>query len=189
MDSLLDAAARILVRDGISKFTTNHVAAEANVSVGSLYQYFPNKGAILIALMQKMLEEAQAARPPILDTGSDLALNERIDAVVTWHLDVRRRQPDLHERINELRHMILSPDQVAGFDAFHQAAVLAGLAHHRDEIAHDDMNLAAHVVSRFLDATTRSATAEKRELLNDKSYERAVAQMITTFLTTPPEPG
>jgi AcrR family transcriptional regulator len=47
---ILEAAARVLVRDGAHRFTTARVAEAAGVSVGSLYQYFPNKEAILFGL-------------------------------------------------------------------------------------------------------------------------------------------
>ncbi len=46
----LEAAIRVLTRDGAQRFTAARVAAEAGVSVGSLYQYFPNKEAILFRL-------------------------------------------------------------------------------------------------------------------------------------------
>jgi AcrR family transcriptional regulator len=47
---ILEAAIRVLTRDGAQRFTAARVAAEAGVSVGSLYQYFPNKEAILFRL-------------------------------------------------------------------------------------------------------------------------------------------
>ncbi len=47
---ILEAAARVLARDGAHRFTTARVAEAAGVSVGSLYQYFPNKQAILFRL-------------------------------------------------------------------------------------------------------------------------------------------
>jgi AcrR family transcriptional regulator len=48
--AILEAASRVLARDGARHFTTARVAAEAGVSVGSLYQYFPNKESILFRL-------------------------------------------------------------------------------------------------------------------------------------------
>src|SRR5450755_1125203 len=47
---ILEAAVRVLAREGAPRFTTARVAEEAGVSVGSLYQYFPNKEAILFRL-------------------------------------------------------------------------------------------------------------------------------------------
>ena len=50
VDAILEAAARVLVKEGFERTTTNRVAEAAGVSVGSLYQYFPNKEAILFRL-------------------------------------------------------------------------------------------------------------------------------------------
>jgi AcrR family transcriptional regulator len=53
VDRILDAAARIFESEGYHATTTNHVAERAGVSVGSLYQYFPNKDALLVALAER----------------------------------------------------------------------------------------------------------------------------------------
>jgi AcrR family transcriptional regulator len=71
---ILEAAVRVLARDGAARFTTARVAERAGVSVGSLYQYFPNKEAILFRLQtdewaqtSTLLESilADSARPPM----------------------------------------------------------------------------------------------------------------------------
>jgi AcrR family transcriptional regulator len=72
--AILDAAAQVLAKEGAQRFTTARVAERAGVSVGSLYQYFPNKAAILFrlqsdewrqtnALLCGILEDVQ--RPPL----------------------------------------------------------------------------------------------------------------------------
>src|SRR5580700_8543077 len=48
---ILEASARILESEGVRGFNTNAIAAKAGVSIGSLYQYFPNKDAIVLALI------------------------------------------------------------------------------------------------------------------------------------------
>ncbi len=57
VDRILDAAARIFDARGYAA-TTNHVADAAGVSVGSLYQYFPNKDALLVGLAERHVDEA-----------------------------------------------------------------------------------------------------------------------------------
>lgn len=54
---ILDEAARLFDVDDYRNITTNHVAAAAGISVGSLYQYFPNKDALLVGLADRHLEE------------------------------------------------------------------------------------------------------------------------------------
>ena len=51
VDTLIEATARILVREGFDKASTNRIAEKAGVSVGSLYQYFPSKEALVAAVM------------------------------------------------------------------------------------------------------------------------------------------
>lgn len=55
-DALLEALARLLAERPLSEITTNHIAARAGVSVGSLYEFFPNREAILAVLVERRLE-------------------------------------------------------------------------------------------------------------------------------------
>ena len=59
--AVVEAAARILEAEGLGGFNTNAVAAKAGVSIGSLYQYFPGKDAILAALIRREAEAFDAA--------------------------------------------------------------------------------------------------------------------------------
>ena len=58
---ILDAAARIFAARGYAATTTNHVAEAAGISIGSLYQYFPNKDALVVALEERHLVDARAS--------------------------------------------------------------------------------------------------------------------------------
>lgn len=65
-DAILEAATQILERHGEAAFTTNRIAERAGVSIGTLYQYFPNKQAILVALARaesaKLHETARTSK-------------------------------------------------------------------------------------------------------------------------------
>ncbi|MFC4158803.1 TetR/AcrR family transcriptional regulator [Chitinimonas lacunae] len=89
---VLEAAARILERDGFAGYTTNAVAALAGVSVGSLYQYFPNRDAITAALIER--ETAQLLEDVSLTASAadfDCALLTLLRAAVTHQM----RRPGL----------------------------------------------------------------------------------------------
>lgn len=91
VDVILEAAADILERHGLEGYTTNEIAARAGVSIGSLYQYFPNKDAVTIALIERemagMVDEVVAA---LALTPTRRALQEAIRAAV--RNQVRRPQ-------------------------------------------------------------------------------------------------
>jgi AcrR family transcriptional regulator len=59
LDAVLEAAAELIAQRGYARTTTNAVAERAGVSIGSLYQYFPNKTAILVSLLERHIHEVQ----------------------------------------------------------------------------------------------------------------------------------
>jgi AcrR family transcriptional regulator len=79
--TILEAAIRVLARDGAQRFTTARVAETAGVSVGSLYQYFPNKESILFRLQTDEWRQTAALIDGILDDKT-MAPLDRLRAVV-----------------------------------------------------------------------------------------------------------
>lgn len=94
VERILDAAARIFQDQGYAGATTNEIADEAEVSVGSLYQYFPNKDAILVALTRRHIETATAGLVElVLGLSPEGGIRETIRAVVDFLVE----QHDLDE--------------------------------------------------------------------------------------------
>lgn len=90
VDRILDAAARIFDEQGYSGATTNDIADEADVSIGSLYQYFPNKDAILVELTRRHIEQATRGLADVLQRvdptdGFDHLLRVVVDFLVEQH--------------------------------------------------------------------------------------------------------
>jgi AcrR family transcriptional regulator len=96
-DRILDAAARVFAEYGYASGTTDRIAEEARLSIGSLYQYFPNKDAILIALAQAHLEEM------VRVVGSNLAEPRRLQK---WLPALTKAMVDLHA-VNPRLHQVL----------------------------------------------------------------------------------
>ena len=90
VERILDTAARIFHEQGYAGATTNDVADEAGVSVGSLYQYFPNKDALLVALTRRHIESTTAGLACLLsqmnaNVGFDTILRRVVDFLVEQH--------------------------------------------------------------------------------------------------------
>ncbi len=92
VDAILDATARILEREGLPSLNTNHIAETAGISVGSLYQYFPTKNAILTVIIrrkrQELLDELAEALGDMetenLDTTLDKLVEATIESKMNW---------------------------------------------------------------------------------------------------------
>jgi AcrR family transcriptional regulator len=90
VDRILDAATRIFHEQGYAGATTNDIADEAGVSVGSLYQYFPNKDALLVALTQRHIETTTTGLSELLsklsaELGFDVILRTVVNFLVAQH--------------------------------------------------------------------------------------------------------
>lgn len=89
VDVIVEAAARVLARRGWARFTTNEIAAVAGVSVGSLYQYFPDKLSIAEAIRQRHLDAVLAALAGPADAEQPATLARRVaqfvDGVIAAH--------------------------------------------------------------------------------------------------------
>ncbi len=80
---ILEAAIRVLEREGAQRFTTIRIAAEAGVSVGSLYQYFPNKQAILFPAPARRMGAHRCERSTHCSAAHDaLAPEQRLRATI-----------------------------------------------------------------------------------------------------------
>lgn len=79
---MLEAATRILEKEGLGGLTTNAVAAKAGVSIGTLYQYFPNKAAILDALADREMADMSARVMAVMADPSIATTQDRVTAVV-----------------------------------------------------------------------------------------------------------
>lgn len=98
VDWILEAAARVFGERGYEATTTNLVAERAGVSVGSLYQYFPNKESLLAALAERHLSQAAveltvlADRLRVEEPPLEVLVQRLVDAVV----DLNRADAGLH---------------------------------------------------------------------------------------------
>jgi AcrR family transcriptional regulator len=90
VEAIVEAASQVFESRGYADATTNRIAARAGVSVGSLYQYFPNKEAILVALAHRHLADGMALLGPHLqrlEAGEpwEEVLPDIVDAMVAMH--------------------------------------------------------------------------------------------------------
>jgi AcrR family transcriptional regulator len=102
VEAILQAAAQVFERHGYAAGTTNRIAERAGVSIGTLYQYFPNKDAILVALVHRHLAESTAALGPHLqrlNSGADF--DDVLPGIVHAMVAMHALAPGLHRVLFE----------------------------------------------------------------------------------------
>ncbi len=185
VDAVLKAAGQVFTRRGYAGTTTNHIAERAGVSIGSLYEYFPSKDALLVALMEAHLHEGEevlartAAEIAAAPTDLTGLVRHHVRAMVALHA----RDRDLHRILFEeaplprrLRHTLLEVEErvTAGVEA------LLG-AHPEVRVA--DPALAAAVVVQTVEALTHKLVVHGRPDLDLEAYVEEIVRLVTSYLT------
>src|SRR3954466_3834736 len=101
VDALVEATARILMKEGFDKASTNRIAEVAGVSVGSLYQYFPSKEALVAAVIERHSAEImQTVRRELADIDTQ-PLEQGVRKLIAVAIKAHRVRPKLHRVLAE----------------------------------------------------------------------------------------
>src|SRR5689334_12776867 len=96
VDTILDATARVLVQEGYDRASTNKIALRAGVSVGSLYQYFPSKEALVAALIDRHMEEMNGVFSERMTGLGEKPPEQLVRDVIEGMISAHKVEPKLH---------------------------------------------------------------------------------------------
>lgn len=172
VDALVEATARILVREGFDKASTNRIAEVAGVSVGSLYQYFPGKEVLIAAVIDRHNREiAQVARGVLAEVAAQ-PIEKAVHRLVVVAIEAHRVDPKLHRVLAE---QIPRMGRLENVEAFY-ALFKDYLESHCDELRAVDLELAAFVCVTSIEALTHTAVLHHPEILSDDAFETLVEE-------------
>jgi len=183
--AILDATAHILVERGVAAVSTNAVAERAGVSVGSLYQYFPNKDALIAALHarhgEQMMDVIQRALTKAMDATLDEALGGLIEATVEAH----RVDADLHrvleQQLGNTDKHVLQDEYVDVMED----RIVALLARHRSEITVTDLRLASYMLMNAAHGLIHVVVLQRPKGVSLKAATQEIVRMMKAYLTSP----
>jgi AcrR family transcriptional regulator len=182
VDAIMRATARVLVKDGWDGTSTNRIAEIAGVSIGSLYQYFPNKEAIVAALMEQHVHEMNrllvAAAAHVVTWPLEKAARHIIEAMI----DAHRVDPALHKVFVEQLPRFGKLDRIREIEAQGLALVRTYLDLRKDEIGVEDLEMAAFVVVHAVESLTHAAVLFQPEVLESDRLIDETTAMIVRYL-------
>jgi AcrR family transcriptional regulator len=180
VEAILQATAHILTEEGYDQASTNRVAEVAGVSIGSLYQYFPNKESLIAALAQQHTEEMVALVESNLQNIDDEPIPQVLGRIIAAAIAAHAVNPDLHRVLNEQvprsdRLRNLADQKVAGM-------LRTYLEHHADQLHPQNLDLTVFILARTVEALTHTAVLEYPALLKNRELEQEITTMLAKYL-------
>lgn len=180
--AIMDATTRVLKRAGFDGLTTNAVAQAAGVSIGSLYQYFPNKEALVSALIDRHCEAMNAAILDKLIDVAQLPLAEAARAVIELTLQAHAVDPALHRVLTEQVPRIGKLARLRELDNISHRMVAGMLAYRKAELAIVDVEMAAFVLVSAIESIVHRAALLYPEKLRDPRLVDEATLLVTRYL-------
>ena len=177
--AILEATAQILEAGGLAAFTTNAVAERAGVSIGTLYQYFADKNAVLRTLAERELQAALARVARALKGEIDSSIEGRVRAMVRAIVDafegrLRARRAVVQAVLSQGPNDMLAP--IAAF-------ITRAGAHVGEQRVFANLDQEQiFVVSRALMGTIRAAVLEEQPFFKSHAFEDELVRLVLSYL-------
>ena len=180
--AILEAALQVLAREGAQRFTTTRVAEKAGVSVGSIYQYFPNKASILFRLQAdewqqttRMLHDTlqDASRPPL----------ERLRRLVHQFVKSECDEAGMRVALNDAAPLYRDAPEAHEVRAASDGVLKAFMREILPDAATATRTLAGGLVKTTLSAVGKEFSESPHTAREIARYSDAMADMFCAYLT------
>lgn len=184
VDAIVAATARILEEGGFESASTNRIAEVAGVSVGSLYQYFPNKEALVQAVIERHCDELfglMAGKLTALGDGTPLP--EVARELVKLVLELHAHNPKLHRVLVEQSVRLGTATRMQEVDERMTELIVAYLEAHREAVAPQNLKLAAFLSVKLVDSVAHAVFLDGVRDVRLTELTHEVTRMLLAYFT------
>lgn len=182
VQALLEATARVLVEDGYDRASTNRIARVAGVSVGSLYQYYPNKEALIAALVDVHAEQMRGTFTQMLEDLGTADLEVAVRAMIRAIMEAHRVNPALHRTVLQQLPRVGGREKMEEFQRFCQAVVETWLSMNARHVRPRNHRLAAFLLSHGVEAIVHEAVLAGGSFLKGEELEQELCELVIRYL-------
>jgi AcrR family transcriptional regulator len=174
VNAVLEAVQLVIKRHGIQAITTNRIAEAAGVSVGSLYQYFPDKRAIFTALHDQHVDDVQEVIGKTMAAYASAPLQEFTCELVRGLVNVHADAAELHEIVSST-----VPQGALGFkNALHQTFGRMLSSPSQKRYSPEETERMLFVLPRIVESLVHGAVQQARALSRDGARSEAVRTVL-----------
>ncbi|MCG8667956.1 MAG: TetR/AcrR family transcriptional regulator [Pseudomonadales bacterium] len=167
VSSILEAATYVFIEKGLADTTTNDVAERAGVSISSLYQYFPNKHALVAALTEEHLNQMITVISEGLSQYLQSSISELLHELVTLVINAHSIHPELHRVLIEESGVDRATKEIVEFENRLNAMTVAYLESQKEELVVNDIKMAGFIVFNTIETLTHRAILNRSHSENE----------------------
>ena len=181
LDAIFEATVQVLLRDGSQRLTTTRVAERAGVSVGTLYQYFPHKQALIYALNERYLEVLADRIEATCRTHQGAPLDQMVEALVNTYWQAKTEQVDVTRALYRSVVEIDNEAMIEAFAARVDAATAAMLASAPD-VSFENMQSVSLALVTVIFGTVRNVFERNLFAAATQAIQAEVLLMCRSYL-------
>ncbi|RYE92654.1 MAG: TetR/AcrR family transcriptional regulator [Myxococcales bacterium] len=182
VDVILDATARVLVTTGYDRASTNRVAEVAGVSVGSLYQYFPSKEALVAALVERHSAAVRAVIETQLAEVACAPVPEAVRGLVEALFAAHLVDPPLHRALHEQVPRVGRLGRLLDDQCYIRGLVRAVLATRAAELRRTDLDAVAMLMVATVEAAVHAAVLPEQPVVPPGRLIDELVDMLLRYL-------
>ena len=181
VQSVMDAVIRILKREGPAGMTTNRIAEVAGVSIGSVYQYFPDKHAIFTALHERHIDQIDRMVQSTLVEHAASSLDDLMRAMIEAMIEAHTTDPELYELLlSEVPHRA---DRSREFGVRLHGAFLLAISSRSHELKNGrNLDSVVFVVTHMVEALSHGAVLRRPAGLSLAAAKEEVVRAVLAYL-------
>ncbi|MGZ3773686.1 MAG: TetR/AcrR family transcriptional regulator [Pseudobdellovibrionaceae bacterium] len=176
--TILNACSRLLISEGFYEMTTDRIAKEAGVSIGSLYQFFGNKESVVQAMIKNIFEEDKRILSEKMRALSHLPIEERVKALVEVMIEMARRNSELRAKLTTIVYYVMEPSYISDTLRFIQDAVRFNLP----QVAGRDMDKVSYMFVNAFMGLINNMSIDQPEAIHNHDIAQEITQLFIKYL-------
>ncbi len=176
--TILDACARLLISEGFYSITTDKIAKEADVSIGSLYQFFGNKESVVQALVKNIIEEDKRIMTEKMRPISPLPPEQRIRAMIDVAIEIIRNKSELRSKLSTIQYYVADSSYMSESIRFYKEVVQYNLP----QLPGRDMENVAYILVNTFIGLTNTIAVDKPAAIHDPNLVSEISRMLYNYL-------
>lgn len=179
--AILEAAIQVLAKEGATRFTTARVAEKAGVSVGSVYQYFPNKAAILFRLQSDEWQQTSQMLRKILEAQDEPPL-ERLRRLVHAFIKSECEEAQMRGALNDAAPLYRDAPEALAVRAAGQQIFETFMLELLPEVSMQARALACDLILTTLSSVGKEFSGSARTAEEIAVYADGMADMFRAYV-------